>query len=63
MTKQESGFVVNTEDKVDHEFDIVILATPMTSDTETMHLEGTKPVNTGGHYHRYLPTAQAFEII
>lgn len=45
--------MVNTEDKVDHDFDIVILATPMTNDTEAMHLEGTKPINTGGQYHRY----------
>ena len=52
VVKTEAGFVIHTEDEKDHEFDIVILATPLTSDTQTLHLEGTKPINTGGKYHR-----------
>ena len=53
VTKGKSGYKIQTEDKTDHDFDIVILAAPVTSDTQILHFEGVKDVNLGGHYHRY----------
>ena len=52
VTKVNYGYKIQTEDKTDHDFDVVILAAPVTNDTQTLHLEGVKDVNLGGHYHR-----------